>query len=154
MKYQLCSPGISRTFTALAQNQRWQYNSKILLQPKFYPNRTIGSRDTAFWTTFLALALGPLVQFQKNFLWTIYLLWRGIGPNISLLGPILWEELRCKGILDHIFGPSSGSLGPIPKKILRDNLPNMAGQWSNFQPSRSKNVGGVALKRNKMACII
>merc|ERR1711974_355843 len=67
-------------------------------------------------TTFLALALGPLVQFQKTFLWTIYLLWRGKGPNCSLLGPILWEELRCKGILDHIFGPSSGTLGPIPKK--------------------------------------
>ena len=62
---------------------------------------------------------------------------RQIGPN-----------------LDHIFGPSSGTLGPIPKKFLRDNLPNMAGYWSNFQPSRSKNVGGVALERNKMACII
>ena len=57
-------------------------------------------------------------------------------------------------ILDHIFGPSSGTLGPIPKKILRDNLPIMAGYRSNFQPSRSKNVGGVALERNKMACII
>jgi len=30
-------------------------------------------------------------------------------------------------ILDHIFGPSSGTLGPIPKKILMDNLPIMAG---------------------------
>ena len=37
-------------------------------------------------------------------------IYRQIGPN-----------------LDHIFGPSSGTLGPIPKKILRDNLPNMAG---------------------------
>merc|ERR1711974_591475 len=70
---------------------------------------------------FLALALGPLVQFQKKFLWTIYLLWQGKGPNISLLGPILWEELRCKGILDHIFGPSSGTLGPIPKTFFMDN---------------------------------
>merc|ERR1711936_1484774 len=93
--------------------------------------------------------LGPIPK--KKFLWTIYLLWRGIGPNISHLGPILWEELRCKGILDHIFGPSSGTLGPIPKKFLRDNLPNMVGYWSNFQPSRSKNVGGVALERHKMA---
>ena len=55
------------------------------------------------------------------------------------------------GILDHIFGPSSGTLGPIPKKILRDNLPNMAGYWSNLQPSRSNTVGGVALQRYKMA---
>ena len=30
-------------------------------------------------------------------------------------------------ILDHIFGPSSGTLGPIPKKFLMDNLPIMAG---------------------------
>ena len=49
-------------------------------------------------TTFLALALGPLVQFQKKFLWTIYLLWRGIDPNISLLGPKMREELSWKGI--------------------------------------------------------
>ena len=48
----------------------------------------------AFWTTFLALALGPLVQFQKNFLGTIYQIWRGSGPIFSLLGPILWEELH------------------------------------------------------------
>ena len=66
-----------------------------------------------------------------------FAIYRQIGPN-----------------LDHIFGPSSGTLGPIPKKILRNNLPNMAGYWSNFQPSRSKNVGGVALERNKMAPII
>ena len=59
------------------------------------------------WTTFLALALGPLVQFQKKVLWTIYLLWRGIGPNVSLLGQILWEELRCKGKKWH-FGPHFG----------------------------------------------
>ena len=52
----------------------------------------------AFWTTFLALALGPLVQFQKKFLGTIYQIWWGIGPIFSLLGPILWEELHYKGI--------------------------------------------------------
>ena len=52
----------------------------------------------AFWTTFLALALGPLVQFQKKFLGTIYQIWWGIGPIFSLLGPKMWEELRWKGI--------------------------------------------------------
>ena len=52
----------------------------------------------AFWTTFLALALGPLVQFQKNFLGTIYQIWWGIGPIFSLLGPKMWEELHYKGI--------------------------------------------------------
>jgi len=52
----------------------------------------------AFWTTFLALALGPLDQFQKKFLGTIYQIWWGIGPIFSLLGPKMWEELRCKGI--------------------------------------------------------
>ena len=48
----------------------------------------------AFWTTFLALALGPLVQFQKNFLGTIYQIWRGSGPIFSPLGPKMWEELH------------------------------------------------------------
>ena len=42
--------------------------------------------------------------------------------------------------MDHIFGPSSGTLGPIPKKILMDDLPIMAGYWSKFQPSRSNTV--------------
>ena len=54
-------------------------------------------------------------------------------------------------ILDHIFGPSSGTLGPIPKKFLMDNLPIMAGYRSKYQPSRSNTVGGVALQRYKMA---
>ncbi len=53
--------------------------------------------------------------------------------------------------LDHIFGPSAGTLGPIPKKFLRDNLTNMVGYWSNLQPSRSNTVGGVVLQRYKMA---
>merc|ERR1712029_1041154 len=47
---------------------------------------------------------GTLGPIPKKILWTIYLLWQGIGPNISLLGPILWKELRCKGIKWH-FGP-------------------------------------------------
>ena len=46
------------------------------------------------WTTFLAIALGPLVQFQKKFLGTIYQIWRGSGPIISPLGPKMWEELH------------------------------------------------------------
>ena len=78
---------------------------------KFQPSRsnTVGGvalerYKMAFWTTFLALALGPLVQFQKNFLGTIYQIWRGIGPIFSLLGPKMWEELRWKGIKWH-FGP-------------------------------------------------
>jgi len=50
----------------------------------------------AFWTTFLALALGPLDQFQKNFLGTIYQIWWGIGPIFTLLGPKM--ELHYKGI--------------------------------------------------------
>ena len=60
-----------------------------------------------------------------------FAIYRQIGPN-----------------LDHIFGPSSGTLGPIPKKILMDDLPIMAGYWSKFQPSRSNTVGGVALQRH------
>ena len=55
---------------------------------------------------------------------------RQIGPNLY-----------------HIFGPSSGTLGPIPKKILMDNLPIMARYRSKYQPSRSNTVGGVALQR-------
>ena len=36
------------------------------------------------------------------------------------------------GILDHIFGPSSGTLGPIPKKKNLVKVPIMAGFRSNF----------------------
>ena len=46
----------------------------------------------------MALALGPLVQFQKKFLGTIYQIWRGSGPIFSPLGPKMWEELHYKGI--------------------------------------------------------
>ena len=56
--------------------------------------------------------------------------------------------------LDHIFCPSSGTLGPIPKQLTMDNLHTSAGNIFKFQPSKFKTVGGVRGQRNKMACIL
>ena len=91
----------------------------------------------------MALTLGPLDQFQKKLIWAIYQLWRGLGPNFSSIGQLEAEIWHFGPNLDHIFGPSSGTLGPIPKKINLDNLPNMVGFRSKFQPPSIKSVGGV-----------
>ena len=64
-------------------------------------------------------------------------------PNFSPIGQLEAEIWHFGPNLDHIFGPSSGTLGPIPKKINLDNLPIMAGFRSTFQLISFKTVGGV-----------
>merc|ERR1712110_270657 len=59
---------------------------------------------------------GTLGPIPKKIIWSIYQLWRGLGPILCFPTSKLWEEFDHKGNLDHIFGPNSGSLGPIPKK--------------------------------------
>ena len=49
------------------------------------------------------------------------------------------------------FGPSSGTLGPIPKKFLRCNLPYCAGSVSKFQPPSFKTVAVVWQGRTFLA---
>ena len=62
---------------------------------------------------------------------------RQIGPNLY-----------------HIFGPSSWTLGPIPKQLEMDNLHTCGGNIFKFQPSRFKTVGRVHREMNKMACLL
>ena len=52
------------------------------------------------------------------------------------------------------FGPSSGTLWPIPKKFLRCNLPYCAGPVSKFQPSSFKIVAVVWQGRTFLAPIL
>ena len=85
-------------------------------------------RDLEHW---LNLRGGNIIQ---KYLYT---------PNVSPIGQLEAEIWHFGPILDHIFGPSSGTLGPIPKKINLDNLPNMVGFRSKFQPPSIKSVGGV-----------
>ena len=49
------------------------------------------------------------------------------------------------------FGPSSGTLGPIPILFLMCHLPYCAGSVSKFQVPRTKIEGGDSGERNKMA---
>ena len=49
------------------------------------------------------------------------------------------------------FGPSSGTLGPIPKKFLRCNLPYCAGSVLKFQPPSFKTVAVVWQGRTFLA---
>ena len=75
-------------------------------------------------------------------------------PNFS---PIEQLEAEIQSFLpnfDHIFGPSSGTIGPIKKKFKLCNLLICAGYISKFQHPRSKIVGGVWQQRNKMAPLI
>ena len=52
------------------------------------------------------------------------------------------------------FGPSSGTLGPIPILFLMCHLPYCGGSVSKFQPPRTKIEGVDRLQRNKIASIL
>ena len=52
------------------------------------------------------------------------------------------------------FGPSSGTLGPIPKNFLRCNLPYCVGSVSKFQPPGFKTVEVVWQGRTFLASIL
>merc|ERR1712110_538441 len=85
--------------------------------------------------------LGPIPKKNKFGSSTNY--GGGLGPILSFLTSKLWEEFINKANLDHIFGPNSGTLGPIQKKINLVNLPIMAVFRSNFELPNIKTVGGV-----------
>merc|ERR1712110_1386350 len=139
--------GLGPIFSFLA-SKLWEEFGRKGIKLQFWPNF-----DHIFGPN--SGTLGPI---KKN--WSIYLLWRGLGPIFSFLALKLWVEFGHKGIklqfwpnLDHIFGPNSGNLAPIQKKINLVNLPIMAGFRSNFELPNIKTVGAVRPQRNKIVIL-
>ena len=123
------SPFCSSNYLKIAKNSQsffpvsisfwYRYYNKIVKKPKMTKRRGHQNRISlcvAFWTE------GENRAGESSCV--LYI--RQIGPNS-----------------DHIFGPSSGTLGPITKKINLVNLPIMAGFRSNFELPNIKTVGGV-----------
>ena len=65
------------------------------------------------------------------------------NQNYRSIGQLGAAKRRFLLKFDHIFGPSSGTLGPIPIFLVMCTLLNMAGYIPKFQLFKSKTVGGV-----------
>ena len=129
---ELWGGGIYPNFSFLSPKLWEEFGNKGIKCPLIYK----GSR---WWKSEYFLTLGQRLRLTGGNKMEKY----GIMQDFSSIRQLEVEKWRFLLKFDHIFGPSSGTLGPIQFFLVMCTPLNMVGYIPKFQLPRSKTVGGV-----------